>query len=63
MKTCPQFDAVRAEYEREVGYLQAHSTRHEGRPAAKSSARQAVAAKQRMARALTGHVGRCPQCG
>lgn len=41
----------------------AHSKRYEGSPAAKSSAKQAASAKQRMARALSGHVGRCPECG
>ena len=63
MKTYHQLDAVRAEYEREIGFMLAHSKRHEGRPAAKSSAKQAVATKQRMARALSSHVGRCPECG
>ncbi|MBZ3904484.1 hypothetical protein [Streptomyces griseiscabiei] len=63
MKTCRQFDTVRAEYEREIGFMLAHSQRHSGRPASKSSAKQAVATKQRMARALTSHVGRCPECG
>ncbi|MFE2587681.1 hypothetical protein ACFXDD_01765 [Streptomyces anthocyanicus] len=63
MKTCHQFKIVRAEYEREIGYLLAHSERHAGRSAAKSSAKQAASAKQRMARALNSHVGRCPECG
>ncbi|MHC5701986.1 hypothetical protein OTC26_011100 [Streptomyces tirandamycinicus] len=63
MKTCHQFNTVRAEYQREIGYMIAHSERHEGRPAAKSSAKQAASTKQRMARALTSHVARCPECG
>ncbi|MEU2774646.1 hypothetical protein ABZ646_17295 [Streptomyces sp. NPDC007162] len=63
MKTCHQFDTVRAEYEREIGFLVAHSQRHTGRPAAKSSAKTAASAKQRMARALSSHVSRCPECG
>ncbi|BDH07172.1 hypothetical protein [Streptomyces seoulensis] len=63
MKTCPKFKIVRAEYEREIGFMLAHSERHAGRPSAKSSAKQAVSAKQRMARALNSHVGRCPECG
>ncbi|MFD5454090.1 hypothetical protein [Streptomyces olivaceus] len=63
MKTCHQFNTVRGQYEREIGYLLAHSQRYEGRPAAKSSAQQAASAKQRMARALSTHVGRCPECG
>ncbi|MCX4531006.1 hypothetical protein [Streptomyces sp. NBC_01669] len=63
MKTCHQFKTVRGEYEREIGYMLAHSKRYEGRPAAKTSANQAASAKQRMARALNSHVGRCPECG
>ncbi|MFD6437231.1 hypothetical protein [Streptomyces venezuelae] len=63
MKTCHKFNTVRGEYEREIGYMVAHSQRHEGRSAAKSSAKQAASAKQRMARALSTHVGRCPECG
>ncbi|MFD3580948.1 hypothetical protein [Streptomyces sp. NPDC058683] len=63
MKTCHQFDTVRAEYEREIGFLVAHSQRHEGRPAAKSSAKTAASTKQRMARTLSSHVSRCPECG
>ncbi|MEU2466721.1 hypothetical protein ABZ580_21195 [Streptomyces sp. NPDC012486] len=63
MKTCRQFNTVRGEYEREIGYMLAHSQRYEGRPAAKSSAKQAASAKQRMARALSSHVARCPDCG
>ncbi|AJE87466.1 hypothetical protein SLNWT_7090 [Streptomyces albus] len=63
MKTCHQFDTVRGEFEREIGFMLAHSQRHAGSLSAKSSARQAISAKQRMARALNSHVGRCPECG
>ncbi|MCX2969422.1 MULTISPECIES: hypothetical protein [Streptomyces] len=63
MKTCQQFDTVRTQYEREIGSMLAHSKRYEGSPAAKSSAKQAASAKQRTARALSGHDGRCPACG
>ncbi|MFK0160761.1 hypothetical protein ACIQVK_53100 [Streptomyces sp. NPDC090493] len=63
MKTCHQFDTVRAEYQREIGFMVAHSQRHTGRQAAKSSAKQAASTKQRMARALNSHVSRCPECG
>ncbi|NIY65539.1 hypothetical protein [Streptomyces malaysiensis] len=63
MKTCHQFAALREEYEREIGYLSAHSQRHAGRPSAKASAKHATTTKARMARALSGHVGRCPECG
>lgn len=63
MKTCAQFAAVRKEYERDISYLTAHSVRHKGRPSAKSSAKNAISAKQRMARALSRHLSRCPECG
>ncbi|MFH9090895.1 hypothetical protein [Streptomyces sp. NPDC017673] len=63
MRTCPQFAALREEYEREIGYLSAHSERHAGRPSAKASATYAASTKARMARALSGHIGRCPVCG
>ncbi|MGQ4437726.1 MULTISPECIES: hypothetical protein [unclassified Streptomyces] len=63
MKTCHRFATVREEYEREIGFMLAHAQRHEGSPAAKSSAKQAASTKKRMARALSGHIGRCPECG
>nr|WP_181786336.1 hypothetical protein [Streptomyces phytophilus] len=63
MKTCAGFAALRAKYEREIGYLTAHSARHKGRPAARCSATQAASMKARMARALNGHLARCPECG
>ncbi|MFD8589855.1 hypothetical protein ACFV1B_09970 [Streptomyces sp. NPDC059637] len=63
MKTCPRFANLREEYEREIGYLNAHSERHAGKPSAKASAKHAASAKARMARALSGHVGRCLECG
>ncbi|MFK0143395.1 hypothetical protein [Streptomyces murinus] len=63
MKTCRKFEKVRAEYEREIGFMLARSRRYGGKSAAKSSERQAVATKQRMARALSHHAGRCPECG
>ncbi|MGW2046258.1 hypothetical protein ACWCPF_13890 [Streptomyces sp. NPDC001858] len=63
MKTCQQFASLRHEYEREIGYLHAHSELHAGTAAARSSATQAKSTKARMARALSGHVGRCPECG
>ncbi|MFD7323913.1 hypothetical protein ACFV9D_22880 [Streptomyces sp. NPDC059875] len=63
MKTCRRFATIRDQYEREIQFLSAHSARHSGRPSAKSSAKHAVSTKARMARALSGHVGRCPECG
>ncbi|GGR35444.1 hypothetical protein [Streptomyces aurantiogriseus] len=63
MKTCRRFTTIRKEFEREIGFLSAHSTRHAGRPAAKASAKHALSAKQQMAKALSQHVGRCPECG
>ncbi|WSQ12947.1 hypothetical protein OG604_37185 [Streptomyces sp. NBC_01231] len=63
MKTCRRFTTIRQEFEREIGFMDAHSERHAGRPAAKASAKHALSAKQQMAKALSGHVGRCPECG
>ncbi|MFE9684510.1 hypothetical protein [Streptomyces sp. NPDC006285] len=63
MKTCHRFNTVRAEYEREIGFMLAHSDRHKGKPAARLSAKQAVSTKQRMAQVLSSHVGRCLECG
>ncbi|GGT22074.1 hypothetical protein ACK389_10705 [Streptomyces antibioticus] len=63
MKTCHRFDVIRKGYEREIGFLSAHSQRYAGRPSAKSSAQHAISAKTRMARALSGHVERCLECG
>lgn len=63
MKTCHRFSTIRAEYERDITFLAAHSARHTGRPVAKISAKNAVSTKQQMARALTRHVNRCPECG
>ncbi|MFP8903880.1 hypothetical protein [Streptomyces atacamensis] len=63
MKTCRRFTTIRKEYEREITFLSSHSERHAGKPSAKSSAKHAASTKARMARALTGHVGRCPECG
>ncbi len=51
MKTCHRFDVIRKGYEREIGFLSAHSQRYAGRPSAKSSAQHAISAKTRMARA------------
>ncbi|MFF0740548.1 hypothetical protein ACFYVL_09110 [Streptomyces sp. NPDC004111] len=63
MNTCRRFKAVRDEYVREIGYMAAHAARYADKPSGKSSAKQADSAKARMARALTNHVGRCPECG
>ncbi len=63
MKTCHRFATIREGYEREIGFLSAHSERHAGRPAAKTSAKNAISAKVRMAQTLSRHVGRCPECG
>ncbi|MEU2263870.1 hypothetical protein ABZ557_27175 [Streptomyces sp. NPDC019645] len=62
MRTCRRFTLIRRQYEREVAFLTAHSERHAGKPSARSSATHAASAKARMARALAGHVGHCPEC-
>ncbi|MEU1630685.1 hypothetical protein ABZ746_36505 [Streptomyces sp. NPDC020096] len=63
MKTCRHFASIREGYEQEIRFLSAHSERHAGRPSAKSSAKHALSARAQMARALSGHVERCPECG
>jgi predicted HicB family RNase H-like nuclease len=63
MKTCQRFTRLRAEFEREIAYLSAHSQRHADTPAARTSAKQALSLKQRMSRALVGHAERCLECG
>lgn len=63
MKTCRRFTAIREDFEQEIGYLSAHAEQHAGTSAAKTSAKQALSAKQRMSRALSWHVERCPECG
>jgi hypothetical protein len=63
MRTCRRFAAIRKEYEREISFLSAHSERHAGKASAKSSAKYAASVKAQMARALSSHIGRCPECG
>lgn len=63
MKICRRFKIVRAEYEREIEFMLGHAARHASKPSGKSSAKQALSAKARMARALSGHIGRCRECG
>ncbi|MFI5795962.1 hypothetical protein [Streptomyces sp. NPDC051677] len=63
MRTCHRFSQIRQEFEQEIGFLGNHSELHAGRPAAKASAKHALSAKQRMAKALSRHVVRCPECG
>lgn len=63
MKTCPRFEALRNEYQQEISFMSAHSQRHAGKPAAKTSGTQAISSKARMARALSSHLSHCPLCG
>ncbi|MFI9755779.1 hypothetical protein [Streptomyces collinus] len=63
MRVCRRFTTIRDEFEREIDFLRSHSERHAGRPAAKASAYYARSAKGQMAKALSRHVGRCPECG
>ncbi|CAL9361946.1 hypothetical protein RKD23_001046 [Streptomyces sp. SAI-170] len=63
MKTCRRFETLREDYERDIAILRTHSERHAGKASAKTSATHALSAKTRMARALSGHVRRCPECG
>ncbi|MFI1886026.1 hypothetical protein [Streptomyces jumonjinensis] len=63
MKTCPRFTRIKTGYEQDITYLRNHSERHEGKPSARVSAKHALGAKRAMARALTRHYERCPECG
>lgn len=63
MKTCHRFRRIKAGFEREIGFSQAHAERHAGRPAAKASAKYAISTKYRMAQALNRHISHCPECG
>ncbi|TQE19722.1 hypothetical protein [Streptomyces ipomoeae] len=63
MRTCHRFSQIRQEFEQEIGFLANHSELHVGRPAAKISAKHAMSTKQHMAKALSRHIVRCPECG
>ncbi|GLW02530.1 MULTISPECIES: hypothetical protein [Streptomyces] len=63
MKTCPKFTRIKAGFETEMGLMASHSARHAGTRPGKASAMMAAGSKQRMARALTQHYARCPECG
>ncbi|MEV5506621.1 hypothetical protein [Streptomyces orinoci] len=63
MKTCRQFAITRNGYEREIQILSSHSERHADKPSGKASAKRAITTREQMARALSSHVGRCPECG
>ncbi|MDF3142130.1 MULTISPECIES: hypothetical protein [unclassified Streptomyces] len=63
MKTCERFERIKGGYEQDIAFLRNHSQLHEGTPAAKTSATNAVAVKSRMAKALGQHFERCPECG
>ncbi|MFK4222184.1 hypothetical protein [Streptomyces sp. NPDC019890] len=63
MKTCPRFTRIKSGYEQDIRFLRNHAERHQGAASAKTSAKNAYGAKQRMARALTRHFESCPECG
>ncbi|WP_129287534.1 hypothetical protein [Streptomyces sp. GZWMJZ-114] len=59
---CRRFDTLRAEFEREIAYFSGHSARNRGTSAGKASATHAIDARRNMARALSTHTERCPEC-
>jgi hypothetical protein len=63
MKTCSRFASIRSGFEREVHFLRSHSERYEDTAPARASANIAASTKQRMAKALSRHFERCPECG
>ncbi|MDF3290177.1 hypothetical protein [Streptomyces silvisoli] len=63
MKTCQRFTRIRSGYETDIRFLLNHSDRHQGTVSGKVSAKNAIAVKRKMARALNWHIDRCPECG
>jgi hypothetical protein len=63
MRTCPRFERIKAQAEREIRMHKAHAAKHAGKQSAKQSATMAALARQGMGRALSRHYEKCPECG
>ncbi|MBV9024177.1 MAG: hypothetical protein JO362_10380 [Streptomycetaceae bacterium] len=63
MKTCRRFTRIKADFEQDIRFLRNYSECHQGTAAAKASAKNAHSTKQRMAKALSRHFEKCPECG
>ncbi|MCZ0975847.1 hypothetical protein O1L55_40590 [Streptomyces albulus] len=63
MKTCRRFTRIRSGYEQDIRFLTNHSDSHQGTVSGKVSAKNALAVKRNMARALNRHLDYCRECG
>ncbi|BBC30736.1 uncharacterized protein SGFS_020300 [Streptomyces graminofaciens] len=63
MKTCPRMSRIRSDFEKDIRFLTVYAERKAGTPPAKTSAKQAITVKRNMARAMSRHFARCPECG
>ena len=63
MKTCPRLSSIKSDFERDICFLTADAERNAGTPPAKTSAKQAITVKRNMARAMSRHFVRGPECG
>ncbi|QYX76486.1 hypothetical protein K1J60_08155 [Streptomyces akebiae] len=63
MRTCPRMSHIKSDFEKDIRFLTAYAERKAGTPSAKTSAKQAITLKGNMARAMSRHFARCPECG
>ncbi|MDX3523327.1 hypothetical protein [Streptomyces scabiei] len=63
MKTCPRLARIRSDFEKDIRFLTAYAERNVGTAPAKTSAKHAITVRQNMARAMSRHFARCPECG
>ncbi|ULR53947.1 MULTISPECIES: hypothetical protein [Streptomyces] len=54
---------IKSDFEKDIRFLTAYAERKAGTPSAKTSAKQAITLKGNMARAMSRHFARCPECG
>ncbi|MFI1358151.1 hypothetical protein ACH4TV_31895 [Streptomyces sp. NPDC020898] len=54
---------IRSDFEKDIRFLTVYAERKAGTPPAKTSAKQAITVKHNMARAMSRHFARCPECG
>ncbi|MFJ9034526.1 hypothetical protein ACIRQP_40015 [Streptomyces sp. NPDC102274] len=63
MKTCQRFARIRYGFEQDIRFLTDYAERKAGTAPAKSSKKHAYTVRRNMARALSKHYERCPECG
>ncbi|WP_327731516.1 hypothetical protein OG250_43550 [Streptomyces sp. NBC_00487] len=54
---------IRSDFEKDIRFLTVYAERKAGTHPAKTSAKQAITVKHNMARAMSRHFARCPECG